>query len=100
MILSGDRIDSDHALRIGLVNRVWPADELLSRAMEYAHMLAQRAPLSHQFAKNVMRRMAGLPEAEALKAEISSFYDLGQSEDLQEGTAAFRERREARFKGR
>ena len=63
-------------------------------------MLARRAPLAHRFAKDVMRRMVGLPMAEALKAEVRSFHDLGRSEDLAEGTAAFRERREAVFKGR
>ncbi len=100
MILSGERIDAEHAYRIGLVNRVWPADELLERSLEYARMLASRAPLSHRFAKDVMRRMEGMPLQEALKAEVRSFYDLGQSEDLKEGTASFREKREARFKGR
>ena len=100
MILSGELVDAEHAYRIGLVNRIWPADELLPRSLEYAQMLAKRAPLSHRFAKNVMRRMAGLPIDESLKAEVRSFYDLGSSDDLAEGTAAFRERREAQFKGR
>jgi len=100
MILSGERINAEHAYRIGLVNRVWPAEQLLTKAIEYAQMLASRAPLSHRFAKNVMRRMEGLPQEEALKAEVSSFYDLGQSEDLKEGTASFRERRAAEFKGK
>lgn len=100
MILSGELIEADHALRIGLVNRVWPQDELLPRTLDYAQMLASRAPLSHRFAKQTIRRNVGLPFAEALKAEIRSFHDLGSSEDLAEGTAAFRERRPARFKGR
>ncbi len=100
MILSGERIDAEHAHRIGLVNHVWPAGELLERSLDYAAMLARRAPLAHRFVKDVMRRMVGMPMAEALKAEVRSFYDLGRSEDLEESTAAFRERREALFKGR
>lgn len=100
MILSGERIDADHAFRIGLVNRIWPQDELLDRCLNYAQMLASRAPLSHRLAKDVMRRMEGMPLEEALKAEVRSFYDLGQSQDLKEGVASFRERREAEFKGR
>jgi enoyl-CoA hydratase/carnithine racemase len=100
MILSGDRIDAEHAHRIGLVNRIHPQDELLSRTMEYAETLSRRAPLSHRYAKEVMKRSVGLPMDEALRLESRSFYDLGQSEDLEEGTAAFREKREARFKGR
>lgn len=100
MILSGERIDAAHAHRIGLVNRVWPQVELLTKTLDYAQMLARRAPLAHRFAKATMRRMVGMPFADALKAEVRSFYDLGQSEDLAEGTQSFRERREANFKSR
>jgi enoyl-CoA hydratase/carnithine racemase len=100
MILSGERIDAEHAFRIGLVNRLWPQSELLPKTLQYADMLARRAPLSHRFAKAVMRRAVGLPFPEALRMEVRSFYDLGQSDDLKEGTRSFRERREAQFKGR
>jgi len=100
MILSGERIDAAHAFRIGLINRLWPQKELLAKTLEYADMLALRAPLSHRFAKSVMRRAAGMPLTEALRMEVRSFYDLGRSEDLEEGTRAFRERRDAKFEGR
>ena len=100
IILSGERIDADHAFRIGLVNRVWPRDELLARTLDYAAMLAKRAPLSHRFAKQTMRRIVGMAFAEQLKDEIRSFHDLGGSQDLAEGTRAFAERRDADFKGR
>jgi enoyl-CoA hydratase/carnithine racemase len=100
MILSGDRIGAEQALRIGLVNRVWPAADLLPETLAYAEKLAKRAPLAHRYAKSTMRRMIGMPFAEALKTEVRSFYDLGQSEDLVEGTRSFRERRDADFKGR
>jgi len=100
MILSGERIGADHALRIGLVNRIVPSAELLKVSLDYAHMLAKRAPLSHRFAKEVMRRAVGMPLDEALRLESRSFYDLGHSEDIVEGTTAFREKREANFKGR
>ncbi len=100
IILSGERVSAEHALRIGLVNRVHPAEALLPRALEYAAMLARRAPLAQRFAKEVMHRAVGLPIDEALRLESRSFYDLGRTEDLAEGTTAFRERREADFKGR
>jgi enoyl-CoA hydratase/carnithine racemase len=100
IILSGERIDAERALRIGLVNRIHPQAELLPRTLEYAQMLAQRSPLSHRFAKEVMKRAVGLPLDEALRLESRSFYDFGRTEDLAEGTTSFRERRDARFKGR
>ena len=100
IILSGDRVDAEHAYRIGLVNRIWPQAELLERTMDYAQRLARRSPLSHRFAKEVIKRSHGLSQDEALRLESSSFHDVGLTEDLAEGTTAFRERREARFKGR
>ena len=100
IVLSGDRIDAEHAYRIGLVNRIWPQAELLERTMDYAQKLASRSPLSHRFAKEVMKRAVGLPQDEALRLESSSFHDVGLTEDLAEGTTAFRERRDAVFKGR
>ena len=100
IILSGERIDAEHALRIGLVNRIWPQAELLARSMDYAQMLAKRSPLSHRFAKEVMKRAIGMPMDEALRLESRSFYDVGFTEDLAEGTTSFRERRDADFKGR
>lgn len=100
IILSGDRVDADHALRIGLVNRIVPQAALLDHAMSYAHKLASRSPLSQRFAKEVIRRSVGMHMGEALRLESASFHDLGQSEDLAEGTTAFRERRDAQFKGR
>jgi len=100
IVLSGERIGAEHALRIGLVNRILPQAELLAAAMDYAAMLARRAPLAQRFAKDVMRRSMAMPLAEALRLESRSFYDLGQTGDIREGTTAFREKREARFEGR
>lgn len=100
IILSGERIGAEHALRIGLVNRIYPPDLLLEKTIEYANMLSSRAPLAQRFAKDVMKRAATLPVEEALKLESRSFYDLGQTEDIREGTSAFREKRQAVFRAR
>jgi len=93
-------VNAEHAFRIGLVNRIVPAEELVAFTLDYAQMLAKRSPLSHRFAKEVMRRAVGMPMGEALRLESRSFYDLGQSQDIVEGTTAFREKREADFQGR
>jgi enoyl-CoA hydratase/carnithine racemase len=100
IVLSGERIGAEHAYRIGLVNRIVPQADLLARTLEYAQMLARRAPLAQRFAKEVMKRTVGMHMDEALRLESRSFHDVGMTEDLAEGTTAFRERRDAVFKGR
>ena len=100
IILSGERIDAVHALRIGLVNRIYPLSELVPRSLEFAELLAARAPLAQRYAKRVMLSAFDMPMADALRLESRSFYDLGGSEDIVEGTTAFREKRAADFKGR
>ena len=99
IILSGERVDAEHALRIGLVNRIYPQHELLAKTLAYAHMLASRSPLSQRFAKEVVRRSVGMHMDEALKWESRSFRDVAFTDDLKEGLASFKERRPADFKG-
>jgi enoyl-CoA hydratase/carnithine racemase len=100
IILSGERVDAEHAFRMGLVNRIYPQAELLSKTLDYAQMLATRAPLSHRFAKEVVRRSVGMHMGEALQWESRSFRDVAFTDDLKEGLASFKERRTADFKGR
>jgi enoyl-CoA hydratase/carnithine racemase len=100
LILSGRRIGAEEACRIGLVNRVVPAGDLMDEARAYAADLAKRAPLAQQAAKQVILESYGRAQEDALKLESRSFHDLGRSEDLAEGTTAFREKRQADFKGR
>jgi len=98
IILSGERVDAEHALRIGLVNRIYPQNELLAKTLAYAQMLASRSPLSQRFAKEVVRRSVGMHMDEALKWESRSFRDVAFTDDLKEGLASFKERRPADFK--
>lgn len=100
MIFSGERFGAEHALRIGLVNRICPAETLVEETVAFAQTLASRAPLAQRFAKDVMLKSLGMPMDEALRLESRSFYDLGRTEDINEGTTAFREKRKADFKGR
>ena len=92
--------NAEHAHKINLVNKIYTNNSLLEKTLEYAHLLAKRAPLAIKFAKQTLRNTVSMPIEDALKQEVRSFYDLGQSEDLAEGTLAFRERRDAEFKGR
>ena len=100
LFLSGERIDAEHAFRIGLVNRIYPQDQLIEETLAYAQTLANRAPLAQQLGKEVMLRALGNPVEDGLRRESRSFHDLAQTADLVEGTTAFREKREARFEGR
>ena len=99
IILSGERVDAEHAYRIGLVTRISPQHELLAKTLAYAQMLASRSPLSQRFAKEVVRRSVGMHMDEALKWESRSFRDVAFTDDLKEGLASFKERRPADFKG-
>ena len=97
MFLSGDQFDADYALRVGLVNRIIPLDTLLTETLSAAEQMASRSPLAQRLGKEVMLRSLGRTLEDGLRMESRSFYDLGQSEDLEEGTTAFREKREPRF---
>lgn len=100
IILSGERINAEHAYRIGLVNRIYDQDILFDESLKYAHMLAKRGPLAQQFANEVVSRTAGMPLDEALRLESRSLADLGHTEDMAEGNKSFQERRPANFVGR
>ena len=77
-----------------------PAADLVAETLDFAALVASRAPLAQRFAKDVMLRAFDMPLADGLRLESRSFYDLGGTEDLKEGTDAFREKRPADFKGR
>ena len=96
LILTGRLVDAEEALRIGLVNAVFPPEELLDKALELARTLAAKSPLV----------LAAIKETTArtfygdLGAEAEAFAGLFGSEDQQEGMRAFIEKREPRFTGR
>ncbi|HLB44495.1 MAG TPA: enoyl-CoA hydratase-related protein [Candidatus Limnocylindrales bacterium] len=99
MIFTTDPVDATTAERIGLVNRVVPADKLMDEANALAARLAQAAPIALALAKRALNRAleSGLEEALEFEAQLQSI--AGRSNDHKEGVAAFVEKRPARFSG-
>jgi enoyl-CoA hydratase len=99
MILSGARIDAREALRIGLVERVVPAAEVLASAFELAKTLAAKAPVALRYAKEAVVKGLELPLADGLRLEQDLATLLRTTEDRVEGAKAFLEKRKPRFTG-
>lgn len=100
LLLTGDSIDAETALRWGLVNRVVPAAELMAAAKDFANRIARNAPLAVQAAKELALRSRDLDLASGLRLEQVVNRMLQFSEDAKEGPAAFAEKRPAAFKGK
>ena len=100
MIQTGDMIDAQTALSWGLVNRVVPADDLLATATKLAARIASRGPVAVRLATDAVLRGMGESLDEGLRIERDLFGLVFASEDMQEGTAAFLEKRKAAFRGR
>lgn len=100
ILLVGDHITAQEAHRIGLVNEVVPATELMSRAEEFAQKLAENGPLAVRKIKEVMIRGSGVPLQDAFSIEDEVSRVVFASEDAREGPRAFMEKRKPQFKGR
>jgi len=100
MLLIGDSIDAQTALRWGLVNRVVKAGELMAASREYAERLARNAPLAVQAAKELAVRSRDVDLATGLRMEQVMLRLLQDSEDVAEGARAFAEKRQPAFTGR
>jgi enoyl-CoA hydratase len=100
MILTGEMITADEALRVGLVNRVVEPGDLLSTAESIAKKIAANAPLAVRYAMEAIERGAEMPLEEGLFLEASLFGLCCATEDMHEGTRAFIEKRPAKFQGR
>jgi enoyl-CoA hydratase len=100
LVYTGDMISAEEALRIGLVNAVFPAAELLPKAKELAKKIADKGPLAISAAKRVILRGADLELSAAHELEAQAFGVLFGSADQKEGMAAFLGKRKANFSGR
>ena len=100
MILTGSRVDAREALRIGLVERVVPAAEVLSAALGLARTLAEKAPVALRYAKEAVVKGLALPLEDGLRLENDLATLLRTTEDRVEGARAFVEKRKPNWAGR
>jgi len=99
LILTGDLIESDQALAMGLVNRVVPREDLERATRELAEKLASRAPLALRLAKSALNLSARVALDQGLAYEVLAQTVLFETKDKKEGIAAFLEKRKPHFKG-
>jgi len=100
LILSGEMITAQEAYRIGLVNEVVPAADLINRAEAILKQIASNAPLAIKFALGAANKGMETSQSEGLLLEASYFGLCAATEDKQEGTSAFLEKRVPQFRGR
>ena len=100
MILTGDLIDAQEALRLRLVEEVVAPDALMTRAVAIAETIAAKSPVAVAAAKEATRAALSLPLDEGLKLETALFQLCFASEDKVEGVRAFMEKRTPTFPGR
>ena len=100
LILSGDMISAQEAYRIGLVNEIVPAADLIGRAEAILTKIASNAPIAIQLALEAANKGMETSQAEGQLLEASYFGICAATEDKREGTSAFLEKRAPRFQGR
>jgi enoyl-CoA hydratase/carnithine racemase len=100
LLTTGRHVHADEALRIGLVNTVCQASELMQKGLEVARLIASKGAIAVRCTKEAVRRGADLELAAGLALETEIFGRSFASADRAEGMAAFLEKRAPKFEGR
>ncbi len=99
LLMTGDMIKSDEAYRLGLVNKICHAENMLNDALDLIDKIATKSPLVIQ---NIIHSVNAVHQKneDGFKLEIALFAESFSTEDFKEGTSAFLSKRKADFKGR
>ena len=100
LAMTGDPIDADRALALGLVNVVVASSDLMAATLELADRIAANAPLAVRYSKSVMKQAAELSEAEGWKLNEAAVGVVFSSADAMEGPVAFAEKRAPKWQGK
>jgi len=100
LVLTGEPLRAEEALRIGLVNRVFPPDALLEAALKAGATIASRGPIAVAQAKRLIQEGQGADVRVAHALEQAAFGFVSASEDRSEGLTAFLEKRDPVFRAR
>jgi 2-(1,2-epoxy-1,2-dihydrophenyl)acetyl-CoA isomerase len=100
LLFLSDILDASEALRVGLVNRIVPADTFRAKVHEFAAKIAKGPQVSYRYMKNNVHAALTEDFRASLDREALTHIRCGLTEDHREGVAAFLEKREPRFRGR
>ena len=100
LVLSGEFIDGNEASEIGLVDEVYPLDDLDDRVYGLAQKMAEKSPVALEFAKRAVKASSRMGLDDGLDYEKELFAMLFSTEDAAEGTEAFLEKRDPDWRGR
>jgi enoyl-CoA hydratase/carnithine racemase len=100
MLLSGDMIDAKDAERLGLVNKVVPAEKLEEETFAFAQKLLNKSPLAIQIGKEFYYQMIDMPFRQRVALNHEVMTRLCTTEDASEGINAFIEKRQPLWKGK
>ena len=100
MAVNAGKLTAQECLKLGLANRVVPAEQLLEKTLDWAQQIAEGAPLAQAAVKQVMRKASSMSYNEVINAEAVVQSELLNSEDAQNAVKAFFAKEKAVFKGR
>lgn len=100
MLLTGEIIDAQEALRINLINKIVPSGEVMSFVKDMAADIASRGPISLKYTKEAVYKGMDLTLNQGLRLEADLYLHLHTTEDRTEGIRAFLEKRTPEFKGK